>query len=145
MLNRITIQGRMVKDPEMRMTQSETPVTSFTLAVERDIPKQDGTRDTDFIDCVAFKGTAEFASKYFRKGSLAIASGRLQIRNWEDKDGNKRRNAEINVDVLYFAERKLDDTAPADHAATSYQENTKPVYSSGFTMMDDDDGDQLPF
>ena len=144
MLNRITICGRMVKDPEMRMTQSGTPVTSFTLAVERDIPKQDGTRDTDFIDCVAFKGTAEFASKYFRKGSLTIASGRLQIRNWEDKDGNKRRNAEINVDVLYFAERKRDDTAPADHAAPSYQENAQPAYSGGFTELTDAD-DELPF
>lgn len=144
MLNRIAICGRMVKDPDMRMTQSGTPVTSFTLAVERDIPKQDGTRETDFIDCVAFKGTAEFASKYFRKGSLAIASGRLQIRNWEDKDGNKRRNAEINVDVLYFAERKRDDAAPADHAAPSYPANTQPAYSGGFTELTDSD-DELPF
>lgn len=144
MLNRITICGRMVKDPEMRMTQSGTPVTSFTLAVERDIPKQDGTRDTDFIDCVAFKGTAEFASKYFRKGILAIASGRLQIRNWEDKDGNKRRNAEVNVDVLYFAERKRDDTAPQEHAATSHPANTQPAYSGGFTDLTGSD-DELPF
>lgn len=144
MLNRITICGRMVKDPEMRMTQSGTPVTSFTLAVERDIPKQDGTRDTDFIDCAAFKGTAEFASKYFRKGSLAIVSGRLQIRNWEDKDGNNRRNAEINVDVLYFAERKRDDTAPQEHAAPSYPANTQPSVSGGFTELTDSD-DELPF
>ena len=120
------------------MTQSGTPVTSFTLAVERDIPKQDGTRDTDFIDCVAFKGPAEFTSKYFRKGSLAIASGRLQIRNWEDKDGNKRRNAEINVDVLYFAERKRDDIAP------SYPANTQSAYSGGFMELTDSD-DELPF
>ena len=105
MLNRITNQGRMVKNPEMRMTQSGTPVTSFTLAVERDFANGTGAIETDFIDCASFRSTAEFESKYFRKGSLTVASGRLQIRNWEDKDGNKRRNAEVVVDAIYFAER----------------------------------------
>lgn len=144
MLNKIVIMGRMVKDPELRRTQSGTPVASFTLAVERDIPKQDGTRDTDFIDCVSFRSTAEFASKYFRKGSLTVASGRLQIRNWEDKDGNKRRNAEVVVDAIYFAERKRDDAAPEDHAAPSYPESTQPSFSGGFTELTDSD-DELPF
>lgn len=144
MLNKIVTMGRMVKDPELRRTQSGTPVASFTLAVERDIPKQDGTRDTDFIDCVSFRSTAEFASKYFRKGSLTVASGRLQIRNWEDKDGNKRRNAEVVVDAIYFAERKRDDAAPEDHAAPSYPESTQPSFSGGFTELTDSD-DELPF
>lgn len=144
MLNKIVIMGRMVKDPELRRTQSGTPVASFTMAVERDVPKQDGTRDTDFIDCVSFRSTAEFASKYFRKGSLTVASGRLQIRNWEDKDGNKRRNAEVVVDAIYFAERKRDDAAPEDHAAPSYPESTQPSFSGGFTELTDSD-DELPF
>ena len=144
MLNRITIQGRMVKNPEMRMTQSGTPVTSFTLAVERDFANGTGVKETDFIDCVSFRSTAEFASKYFRKGSLTVASGRLQIRNWEDKDGNKRRNAEVVVDAIYFAERKRDDAAPEDHASPSYPESTQPSFSGGFTELTDSD-DELPF
>lgn len=144
MLNRITICGRMVKDPEMRMTQSGTPVTSFTLAVERDFANGTGAKETDFIDCVSFRSTAEFASKYFTKGSLTVASGRLQIRNWEDKEGNKRRNAEVVVDAMYFAERKRDDAAPEDHAATSHPESTQPSFSGGFTELTDSD-DELPF
>ena len=144
MLNRITIQGRMVKNPEMRMTQSGTPVTSFTLAVERDFANGTGAKETDCIDCVSFRSTPEFASKYFRKGSLTVASGRLQIRNWEDKDGNKRRNAEVVVDAIYFAERKRDDAAPEDHASPSYPESTQPSFSGGFTELTDSD-DELPF
>ena len=103
MLNHITIMGRLTRDPEIRYTQSQTPVTSFTLAVDRDFGGRDGgEKQTDFIDCVAWRQTAEFVSKYFTKGSMAVVSGRLQIRDWTDRDGGKRRNAEVVVDNIYF-------------------------------------------
>lgn len=109
MLNRITIMGRLVRDPELKFTASNTAVTSFTLAVDRDF----GEKKTDFIDCVAWKQTAEFVCNYFHKGSLAVASGRLQLRDWEDQNGNKRRNAEVVVDNIYFGESKrTDDSKP---------------------------------
>lgn len=115
MLNNITIMGRVVRDPELRYTQSQTPVVSFTVACERDF-KENGEKVTDFIDCTAWRHTAEFVSKHFPKGSLAVVSGRLQIREWTDKDGNKRRNAEVNVDNVYFGESKrksdLDERPP---------------------------------
>ena len=100
MLNHITIMGRLTRDPELRYTATQTPVTSFTLAVDRDYANREtNERQTDFIDCVAWR-SAEFVSKYFQKGSLAVVSGRLQIRDWTDKEGNKRRSAEVNV--VYF-------------------------------------------
>ncbi len=113
MLNHIAIMGRLTKDPEIRRTQSGTPVASFTLAVERDFKDDSGTRATDFIDCVAWRNTAEFVSKYFSKGRMAIVSGRLQIRTWQDKDGNNRKVAEVVADSVYFGEAKRNDRAEA--------------------------------
>ena len=107
MLNHITIMGRLTRDPELRYTQSQTPVTSFTLAVDRDFVGRDsGERQTDFIDVVAWRQTGEFVSKYFTKGSMAVVSGRLQIRDWTDRDGNKRRSAEVLAEDVYFGESK---------------------------------------
>ena len=107
MLNRIVVMGRCGKDPEIRMTQKGTAVASVTLAVDRDY-SADQNKETDWIDVVAFGKTAEFVEKYFSKGQMAVVSGRLQIRNWEDKDGNKRRSAEILADHVYFGEGKKD-------------------------------------
>lgn len=126
MLNHITIMGRLTRDVELRRTQSGTAVASFTIACDRDF----GDKETDFIECVAWKNTAEFASKYFGKGKMAVISGRLQIRKWNDKDGNKRSTAEIVVDNMYFAEAKKDTNAPVD--------------AQDFTMLDGDDSG-LPF
>ena len=107
MLNHIIIMGRLTRDPELRRTGSGTAVASFTLAVDRDFAGKDGgEKETDFIDCVAWRQTAEFVSKYFTKGRMACVSGRLEIRSWTDKDGNKRRNAEVNADNVYFADSK---------------------------------------
>lgn len=106
MLNQITIMGRMVKDPELRHTNSGLAVASFTLAVDRDFKNDSGENETDFIDCVAWRGTAEFVDKYFGKGSMAVVSGRLQIRSYTDKDGNKRKASEIVASNVYFADSK---------------------------------------
>lgn len=125
MLNHIVVMGRMTRDPELRYTQSNTPVTSFTLAVDRDRKGEDGVRPTDFIECVAWRQTAEFVSNYFRKGGLAVVSGRLQFREWKDNEGNSRRNAEIIAENVYFGERK---------------EKT----ASSFSEISDEDG-ELPF
>ena len=110
MLNHITIMGRLTKDVELRWTQSETPVASFTLAVDRDFSGRDGgEKQTDFIDCVAWRQTAQFVDKYFSKGSMAVVAGRLQIRDWTDRDGNKRRSAEVVAENVYFGESKRQD------------------------------------
>ena len=106
MLNQISIMGRMTRDPELRSTQSGKSVASFTLAVERDFKSQSGEKETDFVDCVSWGQTGEFVSKYFTKGSMAIVNGRLQLRDWTDKEGNKRRSAEIVVSSVYFGESK---------------------------------------
>lgn len=107
MLNHITIQGRLTRDPELRRTQSGIPVTSFTLAVDRDFKSQNGERETDFINCVAWRNTAEFVSKYFTKGRMAIVEGSLQIRKWED-NGARRESAEVIVNSAYFGDSKSD-------------------------------------
>lgn len=107
MLNHISIMGRMTKDPELRRTNSGTAVASFTLAVDRDFSKE---KETDFIDCVAWGKTAEFASNHFRKGKMAIVAGRLQIRKWEDKNGNKRNTAEVVAENVYFGEAKTSES-----------------------------------
>ena len=114
MLNNIVIMGRLTRDPELRRTSSGVAVASFTLACERDFAAQGETRETDFIDIVAWRYTAEFFDKYFSKGQMAVVSGRLQIRNWKDKDGNKRRSAEILADHVYFGEAKRDKTAQGE-------------------------------
>ena len=139
MLNHITIMGRLTRDPELRHTQSNKPVANFTLAVDRDF-SSDGQKETDFIDCVAWKNTAEFVSKYFTKGRMAVASGRLQIRSWTDKDGNKRRTSEVVADNVYFGDIKSDSGSP--NGFTMPQDGVKPAQD--FAMLEDDDA-QLPF
>lgn len=106
MLNRITIIGRLTKDPELRYTQNNKAVASFTIAVERDFADADGDRKADFINCVAWSGTAEFVSKYFHKGSMAVVSGRLQTRTYQAKDGGNRVAVEVVADAVYFGEPK---------------------------------------
>ena len=112
MLNHIVIMGRLTAAPELRYTQQNTPVASFTLAVDRDFQSGGSEKQTDFIPCVAWRGTAEFVSKYFTKGSMAVVSGRLQLRDWTDKDGNKRRTAEVVAESVYFGESKKRDASP---------------------------------
>ena len=129
MLNSITIMGRLTRDVEIRHTQSGASVASFTLAVDRDFKSKDGVKETDFIDCVAWRNTAEFVGKYFAKGDAAAVSGRLQIRPYTDKDGNKRKAAEIVVDKVYFGYTKKADS--------------ERVYEPTFTEVEDDG--ELPF
>lgn len=133
MLNHIVVMGRLTRDPELRRTGSGTAVASFTVAVDRDFaPKDGGERETDFIDCAAWRSTGEFVSKYFLKGSMAVVDGRLQIRNWTDKDGNKRRTAEIVANSVYFGSAK--NSVPSASAAA-------PTYDPGavFPEMYGDD------
>ena len=108
MLNKIILMGRLTRDPELRRTQSGTAVTSFSIACDRDFKSQSGEKETDFIDVVAWRGTAEFVSKYFAKGRMAVVEGRLQIRDWTDRDGGKRRSAEVVADNVYFGDSKRD-------------------------------------
>lgn len=138
-LNHITIMGRITKEPELRRTGNGTAVTSFTLAVDRDYAEKGAERQTDFIDCVAWRSTAEFVDKYFGRGQMAVVSGRLQIRDWEDKGGNRRRSAEVVADNVYFGEQKRDAGA---NGAPSY--GVKPAPASVFAMLEDEDS-QLPF
>ena len=171
MLNHITIMGRLTRDPELRRTGSGVAVASFTVAVDRDFGGRDGgERETDFIDCVAWRQTGEFVSKYFTKGSMIVVSGRLQIRNWNDKDGNKRRSAEVVADNVYFGESKRSADSNSSYGGNTYGGNTyggnsyggssysapapAPSYggysapasapASDFAMLEDDDA-QLPF
>ena len=144
MLNHIVIMGRLTRDPELRRTGSGVAVASFTVAVDRDFSGRDGgERETDFIDCVAWRNSGEFVSKYFTRGSMIVVSGRLQIRNWTDKEGNKRRSAEVVADNVYFGESKRTDGAAAP--AASYSGYAAPAApASDFAMLEDDDA-QLPF
>ncbi len=150
MLNHITIMGRLTRDPELRYTQSQTPVASFTLAVDRDFGSKDGgEKQTDFIDCVAWRQTAEFVSKYFTKGRMAVVSGRLQIRDWTDREGGKRRSAEIVADNVYFGDSKRDgDSGGSSYSGGRYEAPRGPVPGGddGFKELGDsgDDG-ELPF
>lgn len=148
MLNHITIMGRLTRDPELRRTGSGIAVTGFTLAVERDIKNSDGEIDTDFIDCVAWRQTGEFVGKYFTKGRMAVVSGRLQIRGWTDKDGNKRRTTEVNADNVYFGDSKKepqnDPSSLAPYLPPAYPAARNAAPSSDFAMLEDDDA-QLPF
>lgn len=165
MLNHIVLMGRLTRDPELRRTGSGIAVASFSLAVDRDFGSRDGgEKETDFIDIVAWRNTAEFVSKYFTKGRMAVVSGRLQIRNWNDKDGNKRRSAEVVADNIYFGDSKRDSQADfgapygasygsapaaaygaAPAAPASFGAHSMPAAPvSDFAMLEDDD-DQLPF
>ena len=143
MLNKIVIQGRLTKDPELRRTQSGTAVASATVAVDRDLKNQDGNRDTDFIPIVAWKGTGEMLAKYFSKGRMAVVEGRLQIRDWTDKDGNKRRSAEVVADSIYFGDSKRDGDSGGTHHSSGRSSGVN-VSASDFTELGDDDG-ELPF
>ena len=148
MLNKIFIMGRLTRDPELRRTQSGTAVTSFSLAVDRDYKSQSGEKETEFIDVVAWRSTAEFVAKYFTKGRMAVVEGRLQIRDWKDKDGNNRRSAEVVADNIYFGDSKRDG-AGSDYAAPAYGAPmggySAPMGgSSAFAEIDEEDGD-LPF
>ena len=148
MLNQIVLMGRLARDPELRRTGSGTAVASFTLAVDRDFTSKDtGEKATDFIDVVAWRGTGEFVSKYFTKGQQAVVSGRLQIRDWQDKDGNKRRSAEVVADNVYFADSKRDrggDNGGVPYSTPAASTYSSPSAVSDFAELDDDDGD-LPF
>ena len=117
MLNKAILMGRLTRDPEMRYTQSNTPVTSFTLAIDRDRKGPNGERQTDFIECAAFGKTAEFVKNWFAKGMMAIVVGRIQSRNWEDRNGNKRTSIEINANEVLFGESKKDKAAPKSEPA----------------------------
>ena len=146
MLNRIVLMGRLTKNPELRHTQSGTPVASFSLAVDRDFKdKTTGEKSTDFIDIVAWRQTAEFVSRFFTKGRMAVVEGRLQLRDWTDRDGNKRRTAEVIADNVYFGDSKRD----AEGGAESGGAYTPPPAEPGsggaeFEELTDDDG-ELPF
>ena len=163
MLNHIVIMGRLTRDPELRRTGSGIAVASFTVAVDRDFGGRDGgEKETDFIDCVAWRQTGEFVSKYFTKGRMIVVSGRLQIRSWTDKDGNKRRTAEVVADNCYFGDSKRDSDSGSSYGGNTYGGGSYGNYSaptgnnyggysapagapaSDFAMLDDDDA-QLPF
>ena len=154
MLNRIIIMGRLTRDPELRRTGSGTPVTSFSLAVDRDFKSQSGEKETDFIDVVAWRSTAEFVSKYFTKGRMAVVEGRLQIRDWTDRDGGKRRSAEVVADNVYFGDSKRDSAgdygappaygAPACYGAPAAGRGAPAGGSSDFAEIGEEDG-ELPF
>ena len=166
MLNHIVIMGRLTRDPELRRTGSGTAVASFAVAVDRDYAPDGQERETDFIDCVAWRQTGEFVSKYFTKGRMIVVEGRLQVRGWTDKEGNKRRTAEVVADHVYFGEGKRDtegSSAPASHGGNAYGSAPAgtyggysvpaPSYTGGYSaptgpsdyaLLDGDDG-QLPF
>ena len=146
MLNHITIMGRLTRDPELRRTGSGVAVASFTVAVDRDFAdKQSGEKETDFIECVAWRQTGEFVSKYFTKGRMAVVSGRLQIRSWTDKDGNKRRAAEIVADNVYFGDSKKESSG-GDSYTGNYGQASGGYSAPGsdFAPIEEDDA-QLPF
>lgn len=148
MLNKIVLMGRLTRDPELRHTQTGTPVASFSLAVDRDFSSRDGgERATDFIDIVAWRSTAEFVSKYFVKGQMAAVAGRLQLRDWKDRDGNNRRSAEVVADNVYFADSKKDrgDSGSSGYGGPPAQGHAAPSAGlSEFSELEDDDG-ELPF
>lgn len=137
MLNKIVLQGRLCSDPELRHTQSGAAVSSFTLAVDRDFKSHSGERETDFVKCTAWKSVAEFTARYLSRGRMAVVVGSLQIRAWEDKDGNKRRTAEVIAESVYFGDSKRD---PLDKLA----KDAAPVSEPSFEDVEDDQ-EGLPF
>lgn len=150
MLNRIQLMGRLTRDPELRQTQSGTAVASFSLAVERDFKdKNSGERITDFIDCTAWRQTAEFVSKYFAKGRMAVVDGRLQMRDWTDKEGNKRRSAEVLVGSIYFGDSPSDGGGAPQKKQASRQSGSQRAANkdqrTAYEGYDDDGDEDLPF
>ena len=154
MLNKIILMGRLTRDPELRRTQSDLPVTSFTLAVDRRFSKQGEDKQTDFIDIVCWRKDAEFAAKWFSKGMLVAVSGSLQMRPWQDKEGNKRISAEVVAEELHFAESKRSDsTGPRDiGGSSSYGSQASSGYAplpsadtGRFSEVSDNDEEELPF
>lgn len=150
-MNQVVLMGRLTRDPELRHTQTGTAVTSFSLAVDRGFaPKDGGERQTDFIDIVTWRQTAEFVAKYFVKGQMAAVTGKLQIRDWTDKDGNKRRSAEVIADNVYFTDSKKSREESGGGSGFTQQKNEftggyqTPVAGSDFAELEDDDG-ELPF
>ena len=146
MLNKIILMGRLTHDPELRKTQGGAAVTSFSIACDRDFKTQDGGRETDFIDIVAWRSTAEFVSKYFTKGRMAVVEGRLQIRNWTDKEGGKRRSAEVVADNVYFGDSRPKEDGgerepPAPPRGGGFGE-LPPDFEPNFEEMEDG---ELPF
>ena len=165
MLNHITLMGRLTKDPELRYTQSNVPVASFTLACDQDYSGQGQEKQTDFVDCVAWRNTGEFVSKYFSKGRMMVVSGRLQSRKWRDRDDNPRTSWEINVDNAYFGDSKRDgesggssgngysspSSASQSGGFSNYDQRAsaspppQQYHQTGFTELDDEDDGELPF
>ena len=161
MLNHIVLMGRLTRDPELRRTGTGIAVASFRIAVDRDFaPKDGGERKADFIDCVAWRQTGEFISKYFTKGRMIVVEGRLEMRDWTDKDGNKRTSAEVIVANAYFGDSKRDGDSGSSsfggnaYGGTTYAAPAAPSFggysapaaapASDFAMLEDDDA-QLPF
>ena len=150
MLNRIVIMGRLVRDPDLRRTQAGTAVAAFTLVVERDFKDAaTGERTADFIDCVAWRQTGEFVSRYFSKGRMAVAEGRLQLRDWVDRDGNKRRSAEVVVEQMYFGDSRSEGGQKSGQPVPKEAGYQAAYLSTGreadeFRELQDDDG-ELPF
>ena len=146
MLNHIVLMGRLTRDPELRRTGSGTAVASFAIAVDRDFSGKDGgEKETDFIECVAWRQTGEFVSKYFSKGRMIVVSGRLQVRKWQDKDGNKQQTAEVVADNCYFGDSKREESNGSGYGG-GYSAPALPEYPSAqdYAMLDDDDA-QCPF
>ncbi len=151
MLNKVFVMGRLTRDPELRRTQSGTAVASFSLAVDRDYKSQSGEKETDFFDVVAWRTTGEFVAKYFTKGRMAVVEGRLQVRQWQDKDGNNRRSTEIIAENIYFGDSKKDGSDNTGNYGAQaytapdggYAAPTGGAYG-GFAEIDEEDGD-LPF
>lgn len=139
MLNHVTIMGRLTRDPELRHTQSGAAVSSFTLAVDRDFKSHSGERETDFVNCTAWKSVAEFTARYFSRGRMAIVEGRLQSRKYTDKDGNNRTAYEVVASSVYFGDSKR-DSDPLDKLA----DDAAPVSEPSFQEMEDDPS-ELPF
>lgn len=146
MLNKVIIMGRFGRDPELRHTNSGTAVASFSLAVDRDFKSQSGERETDWINVVAWRNTAEFVAKYFTKGRVAVVEGRLQSRKWVDNDGTNRTSTEVIAESVYFGDSKRDGDVSSAASTGGYHPAGKPVdVSAGdFSEIDEDDGD-LPF
>lgn len=128
MLNHIDLMGRLTRDVELRTTQSGVSVASFTLACDRDFGGKNGEKETDFIDCVAWRSTADFAAKYFYKGRMAVVSGRLQIRPWTDKEGNKRYSTEVAMENMYFGDSKPDGKKNAGGDGSEIPEDFNPGF-----------------